>query len=75
MIKNMDIIVQFAVLWGQKVGSALFPEEIKMAKELKQYDSTELLEMFCGWMVDYCAGDEEDTVSFFEEKLANLFCV
>lgn len=66
-----DIIVQFAMLWGQTIGSAITPEEIAKAKEMKQYDSEELLKLLSGWAEEYLNGDFDDTVDFFNNKVNN----
>lgn len=65
----MDVIVQFAVLWGMYIGSALTPTETERAKKMKEYDSEELLEIFKGWEIEYSKSDEEDTVEFFNLML------
>lgn len=67
-----DVIVQFAILWGEYIGAACSPEELECAEEMKQYDSEELLNLFSAWASEYLAGDEEDTVVFFEKKLAGV---
>ena len=67
-----DIIVQFAVLWGIKIGSALSTAEMELAKEMKAYDSEELLVLLSEWAKDLITSDEEDTVEFFEDKLKNF---
>lgn len=66
-----DIIVQFAVLWGQTIGSSLSSKEVEIAEEMKQYDSEELLKILSAWAEEFVAGNEEDTVEFFEEKLVD----
>jgi len=68
-----DIIVQFAVLWGQVIGSSIISsKEMEIAEEMKQYDSEELLKIFSGWADEYKALGKEDTVEFFESKLTDL---
>ena len=67
-----DIIVQFAVLWGIKIGSPISSKEKEIAKEMKTYDSDKLLDILSGWAEEYIASDMEDTVEFFEKKLTNL---
>ncbi len=61
-----DLIVQFAVLWGQTIGSATTPEEIERAEKMKQYDSEELLNIFSSWAEKYSDSNIEDSVEFFE---------
>ena len=67
-----DVIVQFAILWGEYIGAACSPEELECAERMKQYDSEELLNLFSAWATEYLKGDEEDTVDFFNVKLAHL---
>ena len=68
-----DVIVQFAVLWGQFIGSAVLSStEMRLAEEMKQYDSEELLEIFTAWADEFHTSSEEDTVEFFNEMLADL---
>ena len=72
-----DVIVQFAVLWGQTIGSALSVKEIMLANEMKEYDSEELTQLLSVWATEYRNSDEEDTVEFFQQKLDSLaasFC-
>ena len=71
-MKNMDIIVQFAVLWGIKIGNAFTRKEQNLAEEMKTYDSQELSSIFTAWSEEYLKGNFTDTVDFFEEKLTNL---
>lgn len=67
-----DIIVQFAVLWGQFIGSAVFGYEVEEANKLKAYDSEELLKLLTIWAEEYESSDSDDTVDFFETKLDEL---
>ena len=67
-----DLIVQFAMLWGETIGSASTPEEIERAEDMKQYDSEELLNLLSGWAEEYLSGDFDDTVDFFNNKVATL---
>ena len=67
-----DIIVQYAVLWGMKIGSVIGSKEREIAEVMKVYDSVELLEIFSGWAEEYFNSDVEDSVEFFEMKLADL---
>lgn len=61
----MDVVVQFAVLWGMHIGSAITPKEIERAKKMKEYDSEELFELLKSWADEYSKSEEEDTVEFF----------
>lgn len=67
-----DLIVQFAILWGQEIGSAVFTKEIETSEILKAYDSEEVTNILSRWAEEYEAGDCDDTVCFFYEKLASL---
>lgn len=67
-----DIIVQFAVLWGINIGSPISFKEQEIASEMKTYDSEELLNILSEWAEEYLASNIEDTVEFFEKKLADL---
>lgn len=72
-MKNFDIIIQFAVLWGETIGSALTAEEWKEAKIMKEYDSEELLKLFIKWKDSYLKQDTiDDTCKFFEMKRKEL---
>lgn len=65
-MKDMDLVVQFAVLWGMYIGSS---------KKMKEYDSEELLTLLTGWKDEYLKQDEiEDSCDFFNLKLENLMC-
>ena len=52
-MKDMDLVVQFATLWGMEIGSALNPAELKRVAEMKNYDSEELLTLFVNWKDEY----------------------
>lgn len=70
----MDLIIQFSMLWGMTIGSALNEDEQKQASEMKQYDSLELNRMFTEWSVEFKSQTVfEDSCDFFENKLKNLF--
>ena len=72
-MKNMDIIVQFAVLWGENIGSATTAAEWEEAKIMKEYDSEELFHLFSAWKDSYMNQDIiEDTCEFFESKRKEL---
>ena len=68
-----DVVVQFARLWGQREAwwtSSVEEEDIQ--KELKEWDSQEMYEILVKWAEEYLAGDQEDTVEFFDEKVKSL---
>ena len=67
-----DITVQFSVLWGMAIGSAIKPSEIEMAKKMKSYDSQELLNLLSGWAEDFLRSNFEDTVDYFTDRLARI---
>lgn len=67
-----DLIVQFAILWGEKIASPWGSKEREIAEEMKQYDTEELLDIFSAWADEYNTSTESDTVDFFEEKLTDL---
>ena len=71
-----DVIIQFARLWGQKEVLPLCytKREEEIAEELKSYDSIEMRNLLQQWADEFLYDNEdcEDTVEFFEEKVANL---
>ena len=71
-----DLIVQFAILWGTEIGLAcLSPlsSENEKGKEMKQWDSEELCQLFFSWKAEYLNQDAiEDSTDFFHKKLAEL---
>lgn len=72
-MKNIDVIVQFSILWGLKIGNATTEKDLKKAEEMKLYDSEELSKIFINWAKEYQHSNEDDTVDFFEQKLNDLF--
>lgn len=72
-MKDMDLVIQYAILWGMYIGSAMTVEETENAKQMKQWDSVELLDLFYKWKDEYLKQDKiEDSVDFFNEKLKAL---
>lgn len=72
-MKDIDLVVQFAVLWGMYIGSAVTVTEEKNAKKMKEYDSEELSTLLTGWKDEYLKQNEiEDSCDFFNLKLENL---
>lgn len=69
-----DIIVQFAILWGMRLGDGLLNrhDDYFMQDEMKQYDSQEVMKILTEWAEEYQNGDNEDTVEFFDEKVRCL---
>lgn len=73
MNENNDLLIQFAILWGHQIGSALSQKEVEIAKEMKLYDSIELYNLFSAWANEYRAQtDIDDSVNFFQIKLTDL---
>lgn len=66
-----DLVVQFAKLWGMSTANARDDEHSYL--ELEAYDSAELTVLLLKWAEEYLASDCDDTVEFFEEKVAQLF--
>lgn len=72
-MKDMDLVVQYAILWGTYIGSAMTTEEVENSKKMKQWDSIELKDLFCKWKDEYLIQNEiEDSVDFFNMKLKAL---
>ena len=72
-MKDFDIIIHFAVLWGENIGSASTVEEWKEAQIMKKYDSEELLVLFSEWKDTYMKQDIiDDACEFFEMKRKEL---
>lgn len=72
-MKNIDIIIQFAVLWGETIGSATTAAEWEESKIMKEYDSEELLKLFTEWKNSYMNQNiTNDTCEFFEMKRKEL---
>ena len=68
-----DIIVEFARLWGQREAYHDNEEEIRVAEELKAYDSQECAALLTVWAGEYLANpDANDTYDFFNEKVEAL---
>lgn len=72
-MKNMDIIVQFAMLWGETIGYATTATEYEEVKVMKEYDSEDLLKLFTEWKDLYLNQNiTDDTCEFFESKRKEL---
>lgn len=67
-----DLIVQFAILWGINIGSAITPGDLEIAECLKAYDSEEALALFTRWAEEYMENDWDDIYSFFINKLPSI---
>ena len=72
-MQNLDIIIQFAMLWGETIGYATTATECEEAKIMKEYDSEELLALFTEWKDLYLNQNiTDDTCEFFESKRKEL---
>lgn len=67
-----DLIVQFAILWGTYIGSAIASYELKVQGLSKAYDSEEALAFFTNWACEYEDQEDLDVAEFFYTKLAEL---
>lgn len=72
-MKDLDVIVQFAIHWGWEIGSAITPNEEKKAKAMRSWNSEELCRIFTDWAKEYLEQNEiEDSEEFFDLKLEQL---
>lgn len=72
-MQNLDIIIQFAMLWGETIGYATTANECEEAKVMKEYDSEDLLKLFTEWKDLYLNQNiTNDTCEFFESKRKEL---
>lgn len=71
-MKDMDLIVQFAMLWGETIVSTNIDRAL--AATLSNYNSEEVLEILTDWKDEYLSdtNGESDTYEFFIEKLESL---
>lgn len=69
---NMDLVVQFAILWGENIGIAMMSHEEDTYKELQAYDSEELSNIFSEWADEYVNSDCDDSCDFFNDKFVSL---
>lgn len=68
---EMNIIVQYAKLWGMETVDARSNKEIY--NDMETYDSVELLELFMSWKDEYMKDENaDDTVKFFYKKFNSL---
>ena len=72
---NDDLLVQFSMLWGMKIGRASSDSENEVATFMKSYDSSELCSLFYAWREEYISQEWDDTADFFEEKMTEMFSV
>jgi len=68
--------IEFARLWGQ-FESEVFGETVKIAADMRQYDSTGLVELLTEWTYEYVTDYEFklSTYDFFCQKLNELYGV
>lgn len=70
-IDEMDIIVQFAKLWGIETADSRTNEN--RYYQMESYDSTELVQLFIGWRDEYMIDiSADDSVEFFYKKFNEL---
>lgn len=69
---NMDLVVQFAILWGENIGIAMMSHEEDTYKELQAYDTEELSNIFSEWADEYVNSDCDDSCDFFNDKFVSL---
>jgi len=70
-MSEMDIVMQFAKLWGIAVADSRTDK--KKYQEIEAHDSVELLSLMLSWKDEYMHDeDAEDTVDFFNGKLKAL---
>lgn len=68
---EMDIVVQFAKLWGMEVADARADKERYL--RLESYDSEELLDLLCSWKEEYLNDEEaDDSCEFFNKKIKTI---
>ncbi len=71
-MQNLDIIVQFARLWGQLEATVYTVEDEDTSDLLKSYDSEEMLNLLKNWSDEFIKSDTEDTCDFFYTKIKEL---
>lgn len=70
---DIDLVIQFSMLWGMTIGSAFTVKETQQASEMKQYDSLELNRIFTAWSVEFKNQTIlDDSCDFFRNKLKEL---
>lgn len=69
--KDMDLVIQFAKLWGMETADARTDK--KRYQQLEGYDSVELLQLLNEWETEYLADENaDDSVEFFYNKFNKL---
>lgn len=69
--KDMDLVIQFAKLWGMETADARTNK--KRYQQLEGYDSVELLQLLNEWKTEYLADENaDDSVEFFYNKFNKL---
>lgn len=74
IMKNGDLLVQFAVLWGmERAQSAIEEDGYAKLKVMREWCSDELFDLFTEWITEYLNQNEiEDSCDFFQIKLDKL---
>ena len=68
---EMEIVVQFARLWGMETADSRLDKEKYQC--LESYDSEELLELLSVWKNEYFNDENaEDFCEFFNEKIKTI---
>ena len=68
---EMDIVIQFAKLWGIEIADSRCNEN--KYRKMESYDSSDLLDLLLSWKNDYIHDENaDDTVDFFNNKLNSL---
>lgn len=70
IMKEMDIVIQFAKLWGMEIAS--LRTDKSTYDMLESYDSVELLALLLSWKNKYLKDEEEDLVEFFNKQIKDL---
>lgn len=70
-MKEMDIVVQFAKLWGMETADSRADKE--RYRRMESYDSEELLELLTSWKNEYLNDEEaDDSCEFFYKKIKTI---
>ena len=71
-MKNIDIIIQFARLWGQKEATVLTARDEDISDALKSYDSEEMTSLLEDWAEEYLVSDTDYVCDFFKGKIEEM---
>lgn len=68
---EMDIVVQFAKLWGMETADSRGDKE--KYNNMEAYDSEELLNLLCSWKDEYLEDEMiDDSCEFFYKKFKTI---